>query len=125
MEILTLKLARELKGKKIKTFTQGYSGNAPYKDEFIIGDITTQFELAKTTAGDFTPYANQAEYWESYMKPERLDELKNTMVILRSDETATYMFCHPGSISYFGELSFTESDQDRPVMFEITNQNQL
>lgn len=111
MESLTVSIAEKLKGKKIQTLYFGYNGQDG-ADEFIVGDIVSEYDLAKldTTAEGF---ANRAEYWESYMSGDQLQEKKNILTLLRSDNSSTFIK------AYTFEGDFWCSDSDRYVFFRL------
>lgn len=115
MQDLTLKKAMELKGKRIKTIAFGYAGQDVI-DNFVVGDIVSEYDYYKFIAKeDCFPnekgHQNRAEYWESYMTPERLTAVKNNLMLLRKDNTLTYI-----SLGYNGE-TFSCGDLDRFVSF--------
>ena len=115
MHDLTLKKAIELKGKRIETIAFGYAGQDVI-DNFVVGDIVSEYDYYKFIAKeDCFPnekgHQNRAEYWESYMTPEHLTTLKNNLMILRKDNTPTYIY-----LGYDGE-TFSCGDSDRFVSF--------
>ena len=112
-KILTLDLAKELKGKRIRTIYFGYKGqDGGY--EFIVGDTISEYELALRE--DFSRiderFKNRAEYWESYMSKEKLNQAKSKMVLLCSENKNTLIFAHEENHGIF-----TCSDIDRFVYF--------
>lgn len=113
-KVLTLALAKELKGKKIRTIYFGYRGQDGV-DEFIVGDIISEFELATRRSDE--KFGNHAKYLESYMTERQLDEVKTKLVLLKDDETYTAICCHTKYWNCFNELTFTCSDADRAVYF--------
>ncbi len=115
MQDLTLKKAMELKGKRIETIAFGYAGQDVI-DNFVVGDIVSEYDYYKFIAKeDCFPnekgHQNRAEYWESYMTPEQLREVKNRLILLRKDGTQTNMF-----IGADGK-TFCCSDADRFVSY--------
>lgn len=126
MEILTLKLAKELKGRKIKTIAYGYKGNAPYTHEFIIGDIINSWDAAfKRSYPDvdtsrFVQYDNFQGYWLSYMSESQINSCKNHLFLLDENGNGAGPSCHL-DLNFFNEPTFTESDADREVYFELTD----
>lgn len=80
LDFLTVDKAKALKGKRIQTIYFGYSGQDGVND-FIVGDVVSQFDLAKKDTS-MKGYANRAEYWESYMSKEMLDEMKTNLGLM-------------------------------------------
>ena len=120
-KVLTVSKAKELKGKKISTIYFGYRGQDGV-DEFIVGDIITHLEWARMNT-NFDGYANQAEYWESYMSEKQLDEEKTTLCLLSAEGKC--VFCANTKYwNFYYEPTFTGSDADREVYFiESTGDN--
>ncbi len=112
--VLTIEIATKLKGKRISTIYFGYNGQDG-KDNFIIGEIISEYDRAKANA-QFSEvdsrFNNQAEWWESYMTPAKLTEYKNKMMLFTADGRNTFIFAHPDN---FG--AFTCSDRDRFVFY--------
>jgi hypothetical protein len=113
-QILTLDLANELKGKKIATIYFGYKGQDGI-DEFIVGEIVSELDLARreVTFKEIDPrFNNRAEYWESYMTKQQLNEKRNRMLLLTADGRNTYIYAAPSN-----DGIFTCSDIDRYVFY--------
>lgn len=109
-KILTLDLAKELKGKRIATIYFGYRGQNGVND-FIVGEIKSRYDLAKEEL-NCGKYSNRAEYWESYMTENQLEETKTNLMLMKEDETNTHIGAHS-----FNDGAFTCSDSDRFVYF--------
>ncbi len=115
-EILTVETAKSLIGKRIKTLYFGYNGQNG-KDEFVIGSVISELEyyrnLKEACFENHPKFRNRAEYWESYMSEDQLNNLKNTMLIITSDGRNTFIRSYPGNNG-----AFTCSDCDRFVYFQ-------
>lgn len=115
-QFLTKKDAQRLKGKKIKTIYFGYAGQDGV-DEFEVGEIASEWELAVREILDWGKFngKSRAEYWASYMSEEKINEAKNTLMLLRADGSKTYIRCEQG------EDTFYCSDIDRFVRYVISD----
>ena len=113
-KFLTKKDIQQLVGQKIKTIYFGYAGQDGV-DEFVVGRIASEWELAEKEILDWGKFngKSRAEYWASYMSEEKINEAKNTMMLLRADGSKTYIRCEPG------EDTFYCSDIDRFVHYMI------
>lgn len=116
-QVLTLEVAKSLKGKKIATTHPVYKANKATVTEFVVGEIISEWDLAAKNidAANF-PQGNQQLYWASYMSEDRINEAKTTLVLLAADGTNNYIRCHTDS-GYFDEPTFTCSDADREVYY--------
>jgi len=118
MKNLTLEIANKLIGKRIQTHYCGYMGQ-DWSDNFIIGELISEYEFAKRNK-NFSGFSDQSVYWDSYMNNQKLKEKKHTLKIITSDGRDTYIFC-----DYYEQNmnnpSFTCSDSDRYVSFEIVD----
>lgn len=121
-QVLTIDIAKELKGRKIATIYFGYKGQDGI-DEFVIGEVVSELEYYRTLAEPCYEnhpkgFKNRAEYWESYMTPAQLDEHRNQMIILTSEGRNTHIRAHEEN-----DGAFTCSDSDRFVYFiEVGNE---
>lgn len=117
MEILTLKKALELKGKKIGYTAYGDAANGEYTGEIVIGDIVSEWDYYKTQPCE--GWKSRTDYWDSYMTEEKKEARKNTLLLL--DENGNFMphyiKAYTGVWGYFDEDTFTLSDADRPVFY--------
>lgn len=115
-KVLTLEAAKKLKGKRIAWFYMGYQGNKNTVGEMIVGDVVGYFDFYKTQpCGEF---ASMADYWLSYMDSEKIENLKNDLVLLDGNGNNTYVYCHHHSYpALFKEPTFTCSDVDREVYY--------
>lgn len=112
---LTVKAAKELKGKRIRTIYFGYRGQDGV-DDFIVGDIVTNYDRASQRP-DAT-YGTQAKYWDSYMTGEQIDNEKTTLAILDNTGNKSYFQAHTKYYNFYGdEHTFTCSDADRTVYY--------
>ena len=113
-KFLTKKDAQQLAGKKIKTIYFGYAGQDGV-DEFVVGRIASEWELAEKEILDWGKFngKSRADYWQSYMSDAKINEAKNTMMLLRADGSKTYIRCEPR------EDTFYCSDIDRFVHYMI------
>jgi hypothetical protein len=115
-QILTVSLAESLKGKRIRTVYFGYHGQNGV-DDFVVGNVVSEYEYYRNLKEDCfndhpKGFKNRAEYWESYMSPDRIGETKNTLVLLSADGKNTRIFA-----SKENNGAFTCSDSDRFVYF--------
>lgn len=114
LETLTLEKAKKLQGKRIQTIYFGYA-HQDGVDDFIVGEIISEYELAlRDTSAD--GFENRAKYWESYMTPSRLHEVKTQLVILTKDNRNTYI--RTNTEGYYANI-FWCSDSDRFVQFRV------
>lgn len=113
-KVLTLEDAKSLKGKKIMWTYFGYYANEQEIFETKVGDIVSEMDYYETQPME--GYKSRAEYWRSYMSKRQLDEVKNTLILLDSDNNMTYIKCHLNSV-FFEEDTFTCSDEDRCVYY--------
>jgi hypothetical protein len=118
-QVLTLEMAKQLKGQKIATTHPVYRANTAVVTEFVVGEIISEWDLAaKNVDPKNFPQGNQQLYWASYMSEDRIQEAKNTLNLLAEDGTNNYIRCHIGS-GYFSEPTFTCSDADREVYYVV------
>lgn len=117
-KVLTLEVAKELKGKRLYTMYFGYSGNRNEVREIIVGEIVSEWDIAKTKPME--GYNNRAEYWESYMTENQVKENKETLQIMEPDGKETYMRCYLSN-PFFKTPTFTCSDMDREVYYLESN----
>lgn len=96
MNTLTLKEAKSLIGKEIITHYSGYR-NQDGDDQFVVGEIVSE------------EFLGAMEGWTGN---------KDTLVILTADGRNTFIKCHTNSKLY-DEPTFTCSDADREVFFEL------
>lgn len=119
-KILTVDLAKKLKGKRILWVYFGYEGNETCVNELVVGDIVTSYDYNKNEPME--GYASKTEYWESYMSPEMLQDKKDWLMLLDSDGKDSYIYAHTGRDNFFEEPTFTCSDADRPVFYLLCEQ---
>lgn len=118
-KVLTLAAARQLIGKTIEWMYFGYHLNPLHVGKTTISQILSEYEIAQKEKME--RFANRAEYWESYMSAEKLQEKKETLEIVDERGRNTCIVCHPESVSLYKELTFTCSDADREVYFIVVD----
>ena len=74
MEILTLKKAQELKGKRIGYSVCGDPANGKYTGEVVVGDIISEWDYYKTQPCE--GWESRTAEWESRMTDKQKDEKK-------------------------------------------------
>lgn len=118
MEFLTLRIAKELKGKKIRYGAPAYWCNYPPRGVMVIGELISEWDYHK--AEPCQGFESRTAYWESYMRPEQIEELKKTILLLDGDGKWEHPFirCHLIDTP-FDEPTFTIGDADRAVSFEV------
>lgn len=115
-KVLTLDMAKKLKGKKIIWTYFGYNPQRIY--EMVVGDIISEYDYCKTEPCD--GYPSRSAYWDAILSPERIKALKETYIILdENNKFTTYMYMYSTFFEIFDEPTFTCSDSDRPVFFLI------
>ena len=114
-KVLTVEAARNLKGKKIIYAYFGY--NPAQVEEMVVGNIVTEYDFYKTQP--CPGYDSRTAYWESYMPEEKLQDTKETLLLL--DENGAYdphyIKAHLGKYNFYNEPTFTCSDADREVYY--------
>lgn len=113
-KVLTVEVAKTLKGKKIYWWYKGYSGNENHVDEIAIGDIVSELDYYSTQPCE--GYSSRTEYWRSYMTKSQINEKKNTLLLLDTDGKNKFIRAHL-NFDYFKEPTFTCSDADREVYY--------
>jgi len=116
LQLLTVELAKTLKGKSISTIYFGHN-NQDGINNFIVGDVISELEYYRNLNEDCyrtkpNGFSNRAEYWESYMSDNELARKRNTLILLTSDGRNTFIRSYPEN-----EGDFTCSDSDRFVLF--------
>jgi len=116
--ILTIDVAKQLKGNRIATIYFGYHGQDGI-DEFVIGDIVSEYNYAETIIEGFEEYGNQARYWDQIMNTNQINKMKDRMLLLTADGRNTHIFA-----VIENDGIFTCSDSDRFVYFiDVPNEN--
>lgn len=113
-KVLTVEAAKRLKGKNIIWTYFGYEANQQCLHEMTVGNILSEMDYYETQP--MKGWKSKAEYWRSYMSKSMLDKIKNTLLLLDSENSATYIKCYPDS-GIFEEPTFTCSDADRCVFY--------
>lgn len=80
-KILDATNAKKIIGKRIMAYQEGYH-NQEWVDEFYVIGISNSFEMAKNQTYPNSDFANLAEYWESYMDADQIEERKNCLVLI-------------------------------------------
>lgn len=114
-KVLTLDAAKRLKGKKIAWMYFGYEHNSNQVSTMVVGDIVSKMAYAETEP--LKGYNSRAEYWRSYMSPEKLKEAEETLYLLDSKGVYSYIFLFSSFMDFFDEPTFTCSDADREVYY--------
>jgi len=110
-QVLTVDLANELKGRKIATIYFGYRGQDGI-DNFIVGEVKSEYQQAETITEGFEKEGNQARRWDAVMSTSQLNKYKSTMLILTAEGRNTFIRAHEENHG-----AFTCSDTDRFVYF--------
>ena len=110
-QVLTVDLANELKGRKIATIYFGYRGQDGI-DNFIVGEVKSEYQQAETITEGFEKEGNQARRWDAVMSPSQLNKYKSTMLIVTAEGRNTFIRAHEENHG-----AFTCSDTDRFVYF--------
>ncbi|WP_288870725.1 hypothetical protein [uncultured Capnocytophaga sp.] len=107
--------AKDFIGKKLYTSYSGYAGQDG-EDEFILGEVISKWNLAgrEMMEGEKWKGKTRQEYWESYMTPSQIKEMKRVFVLLTEEGRNTYIFCDT-----LIDTEFCCSDLDRYVTFKI------
>lgn len=116
MKILTLNEAQQLIGKTIRTVYFGYKGQDG-EDMFTVGKILSQYDIAASEPME--GYSSRAAYWDSYMNEYQLKQKHTNYNIMTSEGRNTFIVCHTEIYNYFETPTFTCSDADREVYFEV------
>lgn len=108
--VLSGDYARELVGKKVRTFSFGYKGQNILSD-VAFDKIMTEWDWAAT---DFMKDENRTrqEYWKSYMTEAQIDKARNTLCVINEDGYKTGIFLDKNGM--FGDIFF-RGDEDRAV----------
>lgn len=111
-QVLTVKAAEQLKGKRIAWFYFGNPSNESQVFQMVVGDVISKFDYYSNQPCD--GYTSRAAYWQSYMSEERLLETQRTLMLLEKDGSDPHIYCHQ---SLYKEPTFTCSDEDREVYY--------
>lgn len=113
-QVLTLKIAKTLIGKKIAITSPVYCMNSPFVSVFTLTRIVTIWDLA---AEEECPgYANRQEYWTAKLQ-DRIGYFKRILKLV-GEGVYTYATCDPHN-GYFSELTFFGSDADREIYYMV------
>lgn len=122
--LLTLNAAEKLVGSKIAITSPVSEENIADVKTFTIKGFISEWDAAALDKKGVEKYGSRQEWWESYMKKERIEELKKTFLIeTEYDLVESYwknvgIRCHIyNTIS--SEPTFTGSDIDREVYYIV------
>lgn len=124
--LLTLNAAEKLVGSKIAITSPVSNENIADVKIFTIKGFISEWDAAALDKNGIKDYGSRQEWWESYMKKERIEELKKTLLIeTESDLVESYwknvgVRCHTYN-TIFSEPTFTGSDIDREVYYVVLN----
>ena len=98
----------------------GYA-NQDLTEEFVIGDVMSEFEYYRQLKEDCYPDAkghkNRAEEWESFMTPAQLKDRSETLVIVKDNGQSSFIRYNP-KYDYDNSGTFYLGDVDRLVWFK-------
>ncbi|NCU32105.1 MAG: hypothetical protein EOM23_04050 [Candidatus Moranbacteria bacterium] len=117
-QILTLKVAQALMGKKIAITSPEYRMNKPSVRVFTMAEIITAWDHAKRTEYPEVNFSNYQDYWKSYMTKDQIVDQQNKILLLDEKgerQAAAYIG------SFYPETTFTGSDEDREVYYIVLN----
>lgn len=102
-------------GKKLYTSYSGYAGQGG-KDEFILGEVISEWDLASRSIMDFGEFEGKTrqEYWKSFMSEDRIKDSKNKLFLVTAEGRNTFIYCNT-----LFDTEFCCSDDDRYVTFRI------
>ena len=80
-QVLTVAIAKKLKGKKIATTSPEYHMNTCSVHEFIVGEIITVWDDAANRKYPGAKFKTFQEYWASYMSEYQIDEMKTKLYL--------------------------------------------
>jgi hypothetical protein len=120
-QILTLKVAQALMGKKIAITSPEYRMNKPSVRVFTIAEIVSAWDHAKRTEYPERNFKNYQDYWKSYMTSAQILDQKNKLLLI-DDKGERQAAAFVGS--FYPETTFTGSDEDREVYYvELPDEN--
>jgi hypothetical protein len=92
--VLTIEDARRLKGKEIEYYYFGYNGQNGH-GVVRIGEVVSYYDwYGEKACEENDKYADIAGYWESCLTPRRIEEIKNTLVLLNDKGENTFIYCY-------------------------------
>lgn len=126
-KVLTVAVAKELKGKKIACTSPEYKYNTPTVSEFVVGEIISEWDDAANREypdqkGKYTQYDNYQQYWASYMSETQINKTKDILLLLDAEGNRHFV-AHVKYDNYYKEPTFTGSDADREVYYVEVNEN--
>ena len=121
--VLTVEVAKELRGKRIKTFYQGYAGQNG-KDDFVVGEIISEWDLA--SRDQFKGFENRQEHWKTFFSEEKINTSKKRLELLKENGERTFFYCEEtpvfdseNKVCGWSYGAFNCSDDDRWVTYQI------
>lgn len=121
-QVLTLKVAQSLMGKKIAITSPEYRMNKPSVRIFTIGEIISSWDYAARTPYPKAGFKTFQEYWNSYMTKSQIQDQINKLLLL--DENGERQAAAFVGSSFYPETTFAGSDEDREVYYiELNNEN--
>ncbi len=115
--ILTVDDAISLKGKRIATIYFGYRGQNGI-DDFIVGDVVSEYDQAENVTAGFEKEGNMARRWDAVLSREALLTRKNTMILMTAEGRNTFIRAHAENAG-----AFTCSDIDRFIYYVVIDEN--
>lgn len=119
LKLLTVDVAKSLKGKKIQILNFGYK-KQDHTEEIVVGEILSELEYYRQLKEECYPdkngFKNRAEEWESRMSAEQLKACKEKLVLVKPDGKSSCIFYDPRE-DYLGNNAFYMGDTDRPVWY--------
>jgi hypothetical protein len=116
-QILTVEAAKSLIGKTIATTSEEYYMNEPHVNVFTVAGIVNEWDMNAKEPMD--GYISRQDYWISYMKADRINELKNTLMLL--DNNGGWWHRAHNYTGIYEHPTFTGSDADRTVYYIVLN----
>jgi hypothetical protein len=117
-QILTLKKANDLIGRRIAITSCEHRTNEPSVRFLTISRMVSDWDLAKErryeNPGSFD---NVQEYWLSYMSADQVFVQKSRIALVGEDNDIYATAYGEPSLSFFDEITFFGSDADRPIFF--------
>lgn len=119
-QVLTLETAKSLIGKKIAITNAEYRMNRPDVRIFILKDIQSEYELAKTEPFQMDGF-NTRQDWMDTKDPKMIFDFKNRLKLV-GDGDKPYATCLLTN-GLFSEPTFHGSDADREIYYIVIDEN--
>ena len=114
-KVLTVEVAKLLRGKHIAWMYLGYKDNQNTVQEMTVGDIIPELDYNETQPCD--GFKSRAEYWRSYMNEKQLDEKRTNLLLLDTNGKWPYIYAFTKYCNFYDKPTFTCSDADREVFY--------